>query len=220
MGPTRVFSSGYGRVLTVLMGVVAVVIVAGVATAGEARLLVLAVAASALAALLTWALFWRPRVEVSDGGVLIVNVLRTIEAPWPVVDRAEAGWSLVVHTLTGRWTAWAAPQGSAVAAARRARAGRGPLSGTVSGTVSGTLSGTRTGSGPERHGARPERATAEAVAAAVEERRTALVAAGHLDGARRAADAHGLRETVTWHLGTIAAAVALAAVTVVAAAAS
>jgi hypothetical protein len=166
------------------MGVVAVVVVAGVATAGEVLLLVLTVAASALAALLTWALFWRPRVEVSDGGVLIVNVLRTIEAPWPVVDRAEAGWSLVVHTRTGRWTAWAAPQGSALGAAR------------------------------------PERATAEAVAAAVEERRTALLAAGHLDGARRAAEAHGLRETVTWHLGTIAAAVALAAVTVVAAAAS
>lgn len=199
MGPTRVFSSGYGRVLTVAMGVVAVVVVAGVATAGDARLLVLAVTGSALVTLATWALFWRPRVEVSDGGVLVVNVLRTVEVPWPVLDRVEAGWSLVVHTATGRWTAWAAPQGSAVGAARRARAAATSAAGLGA-------------------AGRRERATADTVAAAVGERQAALLAAGHMEGARRTAEANGLRERVTWHLGTIAAAVALAAVTVVAAA--
>ncbi len=196
MGPTEVFVSRYARVLTGATWAVALIVVGGFSTAADRHQLALAASASALAALAAWALFWRPRVEVSDGGVLLVNVLRTVEVPWPLLDEARAGWSLEVHTSTGRWTAWAAPRSSGTTRAiRRAPRGRSEAADLAAGP------------GAE--------ASAEAVAAAIGRRHSALLAAGHLDGARRRAELAGLRETVTWHRGTIAAALALAALTAV-----
>ncbi len=201
MGPTEVFVSRYARVLAGSTWLVALIVVGGFATQPDRGQLVLVAAAAGLAALGAWALFWRPRVEVSDGGILLVNVLRTIEVPWPVFSDATPRWSLEVRTADGHWTAWAAPRSSGTARALRdaprSRAERE------------SMSLQRRGS--DTSGA----ASAETVAAAIERRHAALVAAGHLDGARRTAERAGLRETVTWHRGTIAAALALAALTAV-----
>ncbi len=133
-----------------------------------------------------WALFWRPRVEVSDGGVLVVNVTRTIEMPWPVFVAAEAGWSLVVTTTHGRWTAWAAPRASGTGAALRRGRPRRPV-------------GRRRDRAPGASG-RPPRWWPQAIT----QRHDALVSAGHLDGARRVAEREGIRPAVTWHVATIA----------------
>ena len=201
MGPTQVFVSGYSRALGVATGVVAAVAVLSTVGSGELRLALLGVLGGTLAAVLGWAIFWRPAVEVSDGGVRVVNVLRTIEIPWPVLDRAEVRWSLEVHTLDGRWTVWSAPRSSAAAAAVRrneqVRSERGRSRGPL--------------------GRLPSAASAEVVAEAIILRKEALLAAGHLDGAQRTARENGLRETVTWHRTTIATALAVAALTVVAA---
>ncbi len=195
---TRVFVSGYGRVLTVAAAVVAVAIIVGEATTRDLRTLLVAAAFSAAGGLAAWALFWRPRVEVSDGGVLVVNVTRTIEIPWPVFVAAEAGWSLVVTTTQGRWTAWAAPRASATGAALRRGRRRQPDS-----------SAPRAGR---------ERATAEVVAQAITQRHDELVSAGHLDGARRVAEREGIRPAVSWHVATIAGVLALVSLGSVAAA--
>ena len=201
MGPTQVFVSGYSRALAVATGAVAAVAVLSTVGSGELRLALLGVLGGTVTALLGWAVFWRPAVEVSDGGVRVINVLRTIEVPWPVLDRAEVRWSLEVHTLDGRWTVWAAPRSSAAAAAVRrdeqVRSARGRSRGML--------------------GRLPSAASAEVVAEAIVMRQQALLAAGHLDGAQRTARANGLRETVTWHRATIATTLAVAALTVVAA---
>jgi hypothetical protein len=62
-----------------------------------------------LASLLVWAMYWRPCVQVDDGGVHLVNVLRTIDLPWPSIQRIDTKWALILYTAYGSYTAWAAP---------------------------------------------------------------------------------------------------------------
>jgi len=127
----------------------------------------------ALVATATWALFWRPQFEVSDGGLTVRNVFRTIHVPWPCVQRLSTTWTLRLETTDGPVSVWATPIGG-VWAARREE----PTAGGVAG----------------------------AAARATEERLEALRDAGYLSG-------HTLQEvhvTVRWHVGLIAALVALA----------
>lgn len=56
-----------------------------------------------------WALYWRPEVVVSDAGVRLVNVVRTVDIAWPALRRIETKWALTLHTEWGRYRAWAAP---------------------------------------------------------------------------------------------------------------
>ncbi len=62
----------------------------------------------ALVGLLGWAAFWAPRVEVSDGGVRMVNTFRTIQVPWPAVEGVDGRYGLQVRTAYGAFTAWGA----------------------------------------------------------------------------------------------------------------
>lgn len=61
-----------------------------------------------------WAVFWRPEVRVDDGGVHLVNVLRSIDLPWPSIVRVDTKWALALVTRYGKYTAWAAPTSSRV----------------------------------------------------------------------------------------------------------
>ena len=63
----------------------------------------------ALVGLVTWALYWRPKVVVSVGGIRVVNVFRTIEVPWPAIKDVSTKWSLTLETAYGPIRAWAAP---------------------------------------------------------------------------------------------------------------
>ena len=60
-------------------------------------------------AYLVWLLFWAPCVEVSDGGIRLKNVWRTIELPWPAIERIDTRFALTLYTSYGRFVAWAAP---------------------------------------------------------------------------------------------------------------
>ena len=191
MGGTQEFTSTYGRWLTGAAAVTAVIALVSVAAvdgvAESLRLLPLL----ALVVLLVWALFWRPAVEVSDGEIVVRNVLATVRVPWPAYRGVTVKYSLVVHTTGADVTAWAAPRSSGTAQRlRRRRAVAGPL-------------------GPGRHNANAER-----VADAVVERQAALKDAGFLQGAE-AAVAAGVAPQRRWHWLTIAGAVVLAAASVV-----
>ena len=63
----------------------------------------------ALLTLTCWATFWRPRVAVSDAGVELVNVSRTVFIPWPALHDIDTKWSLTLVTAYGRFRAWSAP---------------------------------------------------------------------------------------------------------------
>ena len=70
--------------------------------------LVDAAAPALLIALLGWAAFVNPRVEISDGGVLMVNVFRTVEVPWPALLSVEGRYGLRLGTSYGAFTSWSA----------------------------------------------------------------------------------------------------------------
>ena len=118
---TAVFRPTFGRVLTV--AVAAICAVGAVATLLDAGFgdLARVLPLLALATGGCWAAFWRPRVEVSDGGVRIVNVTRTIDVPWPAIQNVETKWALKLVTAYGSFNAWAAPSGGRGPARRAAR---------------------------------------------------------------------------------------------------
>jgi hypothetical protein len=86
----------------------AVSVVALVVTATDPADLARWAAPLLLVALVGWAGFWRPCVEVSDGGVLIVNVLRSIEVPWPAIESVDGRFGLQLRTAYGSFNAWGA----------------------------------------------------------------------------------------------------------------
>ncbi|WP_426594580.1 hypothetical protein ACPPVS_03405 [Cellulomonas sp. McL0617] len=190
MGGTQEFTSTYGRWLTGAAAVTAVIALVSVAIGdglGESlRLIPL----FALVVLLVWALFWNPAVEVSDGEIVVRNVLATVRVPWPAYRGFTVKYSLVVHTTGADVTAWAAPRSSGTAQRmRRRRPDPGPL-------------------GPGRHNANADR-----IADAIVERQTALKDAGYLKDAE-AAVAAGIGPQRRWHWLTIAGVVVLTAASI------
>jgi len=85
-----------------------------------------------LFALLGWAAFWRPHVEVSDGGVRVVNTFRTVQVPWPAINEVDGRYGLRLYTAFGTVTSWAAP---APAGRTRARSGSSEVAEIVNGRL-------------------------------------------------------------------------------------
>lgn len=191
MRPTLEFSSSYGRALTVAAGAVALAAVISVGVQDGLGEVVRALPLVGLVVLVIWALFWRPAVVVSDGGVLVRNPLRSTHIPWPTYRGLTVQWSLVLHTTDGDLTAWAAPRSSGTAARMRRGTSDDEV---VTATKDARLSG-----------------TAEDVAAAIDARHRALSDAGFLRDAEQARTAGGIRPERRWHVATIAALVVLVA---------
>jgi hypothetical protein len=76
-------------------------------------------AVCALVGLFGWSALWAAYVEVSDGGVVLRNVLRTIRLPWPAITDVDGRYGLRLDTAYGRrFTGWAAPAPTGRARAR------------------------------------------------------------------------------------------------------
>jgi hypothetical protein len=137
-----------------------------------------------LVAGLVWATYWRPEVAVDDAGVHVVNVLRTIDLPWPSIQRVDTKWALTLVTAYGKYTAWAAPAPSGLSAARAAS--KGNLRGLPESTY-GPGGSVRPGDVPS--------SPSGAAAAAVRRRWEELRDAGHLDDPKLEFE----RPPVHWH---------------------
>lgn len=114
MGETVVFKTGFSRYFPIVCAVV-VAVLSIVIAAEDASELVRSVPLLVAGAVLVWLLFGYPRVEVSDGGITLVNVVRTVHVPWPCFTGADARWNLRVDTTAGSYTSWALPAGSGTA---------------------------------------------------------------------------------------------------------
>ena len=149
-----------------------------------------------------WATYWRPEVAVDESGVRVVNVLRTIDLPWPSIQRVDTKWALTLVTAYGKYTAWAAPAPGGIATARAASKG------TLRGLPESTY-------GPERSIRPGDVPSSPSGAAAAEVRRRweELRDAGHLDDPRL----EFARPPVHWHWRVIVAAPVLLAIGVLAA---
>lgn len=149
----------------------------------------------ALFAVTCWAAFWQPRVVVSDAGVRVVNVTRTIDVPWPALQHIETRFALTLVTAYGKFTAWAAPAPSA----------RTAVQSVVDRPMAGRPDGRAlTYADVQRLGDMPDTPSGDA-ATMVRRRWAQLVESGHLDDPQLEFS----RPPVTWHLRTLALVVAL-----------
>lgn len=137
---------------------------------------------------IAWAVYWRPEVRVTDAGVRLVNVLRTVDVPWPALRGIETKWALTLDTVWGRYRAWAAPAPGRSAMRRELREQNSPARRIER----------RVNRLPRETLGRPSDLThtdSGAAAALVHEHWKRLQAAGHLDAATVEQD----RTPVRWH---------------------
>ncbi len=199
MGPTLRFSSRYGRWLTVAAGAAGLVAVASIAAADGLAAALRALPVTAVVVLLLWAAFWRPEVEVSDGGVTVRNVWRTAVVPWPTYRDAEVRFSLRIETTDGPVEAWAPPRSSS---SSRWLSRRGPATPPTLPTGDERVDG-----------------TAEDALRAIVDRHAALARAGHLERAEAAVTSGAVHVARTWHTRLIGVTLVLLAASVLALAA-
>lgn len=180
MGETLTFRTPMARVLTIGVAVVAVVAVAYFVSDGGLRELWRSGPTVLCIVVVTWALFWRPQVQVSDGGVTVANIVRTVHVPWPVLRTVDSKWSLTITAADVTVSAWAVPASSGMAARTR-----------------------RPGSRASRDAPDPLKSTgnADAAALAIAQRREALVEEGHL----RAQPIGTVGSRKTWNVPEVAA---------------
>ncbi len=156
MGETHVFKTTFSRYLSVAFAAVAVFASIFIVV-GDPRELTRSVPFLLGAAIIVWILFGYPHVEISDGGITVVNVLRRVHVPWPCFTGASTEWNLRIHTDGATYASWALPISSGTA--RRI---------------------------PRRHRSAPDGApeslgnSAEAAALVIGERLKQLTEAGHL----------------------------------------
>jgi hypothetical protein len=103
-----VFRPVFGRVLAVVVIVLCVGgAITGLVTDAGATLRFLPLLA--LLGTLVWAAYWAPAVIVTPASVELRNVTRTVEMPWPAIQRIDTRFALTLHTPYGQYAAWAAP---------------------------------------------------------------------------------------------------------------
>ena len=151
-----------------------------------------------LIAAVVWAMFWRPSVTISDAGVTLRNVLRSVDLPWPSIRRIDTRYALTLETAYGTYTAWAAPS-----------AGRRRSDETVPSDLTGLPESTYGAGASVRPGDLPSAPSGQA-AALVRRRWEQLRDAGHLDDPRLERD----RAAVRWHWPVVAVLAGLAVATV------
>jgi hypothetical protein len=112
------FRPTFGRVLSIGVWLVCLLTIVLSIRSGMALVLGL-LPWMLLASGAAWMVFWNPRVVVDDGGVHLVNLLRTIDVPWPAIQNVDTKWALTLTTAYGTFTAWAAPAPGGLSTARR-----------------------------------------------------------------------------------------------------
>ena len=141
------FRPAFGRGLAVAAAILGVGVVGFVAVTSGVGDAIATVPWVLLFTTCCWAIFWNPRVVVSDGSVRLVNVTRTIDVPWPAIVGVETRYALTLVTSYGRFAAWAAPAPSAGGALRNSMRSRqrvvdsAHVEAVTMGEVPGTASG-------------------------------------------------------------------------------
>ena len=142
------FRPTFGRGLTVVAAVLGLAVVVFLAASSGIGDALITLPWVLLFTACCWAIFWNPCVVVSDGGVRLVNVTRTIDVPWPAIVEVETRYALTLVTAYGRFAAWAAPAPSAGGALRtamrsrpRRRDGDDDVEAVTMGEIAGTPSG-------------------------------------------------------------------------------
>lgn len=104
------FRPTFGRVLSIVTAVIAVLGLAGFVVAGDWGGLVRYGWGLLLLIAVAFALFWFPRLDVAEHEVTVVNVFSTQHVPWPAIQGVDTKYALTLQLPEGRKvTAWASP---------------------------------------------------------------------------------------------------------------
>ncbi len=193
-----IFRPTSGRWLAGVIAALAAYGLASLALTGDATDVLRYAPGVALVGAVVWAAYWLPSVEVSDAGVTLHNVLRSVELPWPSIQRIDTRYALTLVTAYGTFAAWAAPA-----------PGRRGSKDVVEPDLRGLPESTYGAAGSVRPGDLPGTASGDA-AVIVRSRWEALRDAGHLDQPRLERS----RPVTRWHRGTLTVLAVLAATTV------
>ncbi|MDP3208990.1 MAG: PH domain-containing protein, partial [Rhodoglobus sp.] len=93
-----IFRPAFGRVLSVIVVVIAATGIAGYILAGDLTGLVRYGWGPLLLAAVALALFWFPRIGVAEHEVTVRNVFSTVHLPWPAITLVDTKWALTLHT--------------------------------------------------------------------------------------------------------------------------
>lgn len=203
MGPTQRIQPQFSRVLAVAAVLCLTFVAWSLAVGSTPGAALAALGGCSAAAVLVWEIFWVPRVEVSDGGVDVVNPLRSVHVPWPALAQVESGWSLTLVTAQGgRVTAFAAPAAGALGAGSPAQLRhRGSRQGEEHFRADALRDATSRGSAPN--------GLCGEATSVITARRARLTDAGYLDDPRP----EGAAVVTTWHRAAVAALAVSAAAT-------
>jgi hypothetical protein len=126
------FRPAFGKVLSIVVVVIAVAGVVGFVATGDWGGLLHFGWGLGLLAVAAVALFWLPSLDVAEHEITVRNVFSTVHVPWPAIQRIDTKYALTLYTPLGKVTAWASPapnryagQVSASADARLPGAGLG-----------------------------------------------------------------------------------------------
>lgn len=103
------FRPAFGRVLSVIVAIVAVAALVSLAVTSGADGVLRFGWAYAFAAAVCWAIFWRPMIHVAEDLITVRNVFRTHGVPWPAIRRIDTRYSLTLETAERTISVWAAP---------------------------------------------------------------------------------------------------------------
>jgi hypothetical protein len=103
------YRPAFGRVLTVVVALVAAAGLAGFVVSGDWLGLARYGWGLVLLAALAFALFWLPRLDIAEHEITVRNVFTTLHVPWPAVQRVDTKYALTLYTTGGKVTAWASP---------------------------------------------------------------------------------------------------------------
>lgn len=95
-----------------IIGVVAIVIAVQLLLETNQSYLALGLAACSLTLVLAWLVFIRPKLDLFDEGLLIVNPYNSIAASWDQVEEIDTRFGFNVTIGGKRYHAWAAPSPS------------------------------------------------------------------------------------------------------------
>lgn len=110
MGQTKIFRPTSSRYLALAIWAILALGVGSAIFGGPPAQAWRLVAPLGLIALVAWLFLWRPVLEVTDGGLQIINPLRTVHIPWPAFADAHVHGTVIVTTTADKsFSVYAAP---------------------------------------------------------------------------------------------------------------
>lgn len=103
------FRPVFGRVLGVVVAIIAVSGIAGFIIGGDPAGLVRYGWGMLLLVAVVFALFWSPSLRVEEHAITVRNVFSTITVPWPAIQRIDTKYALTLYTTGGTISVWASP---------------------------------------------------------------------------------------------------------------